>query len=123
MKRIMLGLVAMAALGAAAPASAQQWGGDYGFRWNDGGRYGFRGYPEFRGEKDHILGEIREGLDEGWLGEDQARAFNWRLRRIQQEEASEFREHGWTLPDNDRAEIGSDLHQLDRAIDEARDDD
>jgi len=121
MKTIVLGLMALATAAAAQPASAQSWGGDYGPRWSDGGRYGFRGYPEFRGEKSHIRSEIRQGLDAGWLDDDQAGAFYQQLRRIQQEETSEYREHGWNLPDRDRGEIRSSLHELDRAIDEARD--
>jgi hypothetical protein len=109
-KRIILGLIAMAGAAAALPASAQTWGwgGDYGGGWNGdwGGRYAFNGYPEFRGEQAHIRSEIREGFDDGWLDEDQAR---------------EFHEHRWRLPDGDRAEIRADLHALDQAVDEARD--
>lgn len=121
MKRIILGLSAIALLGAAVPASAQQWGGDYGARWNNPGRYAFRGYPEFRGEKAHIRSEIREGLEEGWLDEDQAQNLTQELWQVQQQESREFRVHGWSLPYQDRAAIRSSLDELDHSIDEARD--
>lgn len=121
MKRIILGLSVIAVLGAAVPASAQQWGGDYGARWNNSGRYAFRGYPEFRGAKAHIRDEVRQGLEEGWLDEDQAQDFTQELRRVQMQEAREFRVHGWNLPEGDRAAIRSSLDELDQSIDQARD--
>ncbi len=121
MKTVILGLAAAATLFGTA-ASAQGWGGDYGSRWGDQSRYSFRDYPEFRGVISHIRQEVREGLDEGWIDDGQARDLGWQLRQIQRREAQEFRTHGWELPDDDRADIRSQLNQLDRTIDEARDD-
>lgn len=113
----------LAALSLPIAASAQSWGGDYasGRSYSYGGRYAFRGYPEFRSVKAHIRSEIRQGLEEGWLDEDQAQDFNQQLRQIQQNEAQEYRAHGWNLPENDRADIRSGLQELDQAVDEARD--
>ena len=119
MKTIMLGLAAATLFGSVA--SAQGWQSDYGSRWGDQPRYSFRDYPEFRGEISHIRQEVREGLNEGWMDDEQARDLGWQLRQIQRREAQEFRTHGWELPDDDRAEIRSQLNQLDRTIDEARD--
>ena len=121
MKKVVLSFAAAAVCAVAAPASAQSWGGDYGGRWGDEQRYAFRDYPEFRGEIVHLQSEVREGVEEGWLDDDQARAMGWRLRRIQQREAGEFREHGWNLPDGDRDEIRRRLDDLDRQIDQLRD--
>lgn len=120
MKTLILGLAAAAAAALALPAAAQSWNGDYASQWGYS-RYAFRDYPEFRGEIAHIRGEIREGVEEGWLDDDQARDMQWSLRRVQSEEAQEFREHGWRLPPNDREEIRSDLDRLDQSIDQARD--
>lgn len=119
MKTVILGLAAATLIGSAA--SAQGWSGDYGSRWGDQSRYSFRDYPEFRGEISHVRQEIREGVNEGWLDDDQARNLGWRLRQVQRREAQEFRAHGRTLPDDDRADIRSQLNEIDRAVDEARD--
>lgn len=121
MKRVILGLSAIVLLGAAVPASAQSWGGDYGGRWNEHGRYAFGGYPEFRGEKRHIRSEIRQGREDGWLDEDQVQDFAQELRQVEQRESREFRVHGWNLPDDDREAIRSRLDELDQSIDQARD--
>lgn len=118
MKRVIIGLVATAACGAAAPALAQGWGGDYGWRHQ---RQAFSDYPEFRGEIAHIRAEIRDGQNDGWLEDDQARGLYWRLFQVRSREAQEFRAHGWGLPDDDRYEIRTQLDQLDRDIDAARD--
>jgi hypothetical protein len=119
MRRLILGLAAVAATAVAAPSFAQGWGG-YGDYWR--GQYGFQDYPEFRGEIAHIRGEIRQGINEGWLQGDQARQLGWRLRQVQYREAREFRYHGWDLPADDRAQIRSDLNQLDHWVDQVRDD-
>jgi hypothetical protein len=118
MKTVILGLAAATLIGTAA--SAQGWSGDYG-SWRDQSRYSFRDYPEFRGEISHIRQEIREGVNEGWVDDDQARNLGWQLRQVQRREAQEFRAHGWNLPDDDRGDIRSQLDEIDRAVDEARD--
>jgi len=118
MKRIMLGLSAVALTATALPAAAQSWGGDY---WRSRSGHGFQDYPEFRGEIAHIRGEIREGINEGWLDDGQARQVRWRLQQVQYREAREFRFHGWNLPDSDREQIRSDLDQLDHWVDQVRD--
>lgn len=121
--------VTTAALAAPLAVSAQSWGwyggggrGDYsGYR--GGYQQTFRGYPEFQGLKSHIRQEIRDGLQDGWLDQDQAQDLYRRLDWVQRSEQREFREHGWQLPYNDRAQIRSSLNNLDRAIDQARDED
>jgi hypothetical protein len=121
MKHFVLGLAAVSLTAAALPAAAQTWGSGYSDYWQ--GRYGYRfqDYPEFRGEIAHIRAELREGANEGWLDDGQARQLSWRLRQVQIREAREFRYHGWNLPSDDRAQIRSDLDQLDHWVDQARD--
>ena len=118
MKRLVLGLAAAALTVATTPALAQSWGSDY---WRNRDTYGLRDYPEFRGEIAHIRGEISQGINEGWLDDGQARQIGWRLRQVQFRETREFRFHGWSLPDDDRAQIRSELDQLDHWIDRTRD--
>jgi hypothetical protein len=114
MKTIILGLAAAALFGTAA--AAQGWRGDYSAQ-----RYGGWDYPEFRGEVAHIRSEVRQGLNQGWLDYDQAREMNGELRDVQRREASEYRFHGWRLPDDDRQAIRAQLDRLDHEIDQARD--
>jgi hypothetical protein len=139
---------ALAALSIPDLASAQSWNGwrtpdpsdrvvgydghsyggyGYGSSYRDGdysgshGWDGFSGFPEFSGEKEHISAEIQQGLQEGWLDDGGADGF-WRdLRRVQDREFREYREHGWNLPDHDRADIRRMLDRLDHDVDEARD--
>lgn len=122
MNRLILGLAAVSLTAAALPAAAQTWGGD---RYSDyqQGRYsyGFQDYPEFRGEIAHIRSELRQGVNEGWLDDGQARQLSWRLRQVQARETREFRYHGWNLPNDDRAQIRASLDQLDHWVDQARD--
>ena len=126
----LLAAASLAALALPLAASAQSWnqgywnqgytaGGDYRPNWGDG--HGFSGYPQFQGEKQHIRAEIREGLSEGWLDRDEAGDFYRQLRFVQVREAREFREHGWSLPSWDAQSIRASLDQLDRAIDQRRD--
>jgi len=126
MKRLVLGLAAVTLTATALPAAAQSWGGygsygGYGDYSRSRYSYGFQDYPEFRGEIAHVRSEIRQGLNEGWLDDGQARQLSWRLRQVQSREASEFRYHGWNLPDDDRAQIRASLDQLDHWVDQARD--
>lgn len=86
---------------------------DHGRRWG--------GYPEFRRIEDHIRREIQEGVRDGLLERDDARDLMGRLRDIQMQEAREFRVHGWNLPDDDRYRIRGRLEQLDRLVDQIRD--
>jgi hypothetical protein len=118
----------LAALAAPAIASAQSWGGwgaaDYNRSdYSRGYGYGFSGYPQFRDEKAHIRAEIRQGLDEGWLDQGDAGRLYSQLRWVQQREAREFREHGWSLPSWDQQAIRSNLDQIDHQVDQARDQD
>ena len=118
---LMIGLAAAAVCGLAMPAAAQTWGGgDYNSGWGSQ-RYQFTDYPQFRGEIAHIRGEIRQGVEQGWLGDDEAQRLNAGLRRIQWREMREFGYHGWNLPYDDQASIRASLDNLDRQVDQARD--
>jgi hypothetical protein len=86
---------------------------DQGRRWS--------GYPEFRGIEAHIRSEVQEGVREDLLERDDARDLMGQLRDIQMQEAREFRTHGWNLPADDRYRIRSRLEQLDRLVDQIRD--
>lgn len=137
---MMFKTAALAALSAAtlvlpAVASAQQYGvpwqrltpvqyydqrrGD----WDRDRDYDRRraGYPEFRGIEDHIRGEIQQGVRDDLIERDDARDLMGQLRDIQMQEAREFRVHGWNLPDDDRYRIRARLQQLDRLVDQIRD--
>ncbi len=121
MKIAIIGLAAATALAGAAHAQGYGYGG-YGYQ---GGDYYARqtgwDYPEFRSVSWHIRSEIREGLRDGWLDRDDAGDFGRQLRQIQSQERSEYREHGWSLPQDDREEIRDSFNRLDHAVDQARD--
>jgi len=123
LRNALLAGLAAGALAAPVAASAQSWwgGGDYNRGWNYGDRQSFRGYPQFQGIKSHIRQEIRQGLDDGWLDEDQAQNLYQNLRAEQWDEAREFRYHGWNLPYDDQARLNGRLSQIDRSVDQARD--
>jgi len=128
-------LFALSALAVAVPvaASAGGWYGHedrgYGERgYGDYGRFGdyrydrgFRGYPEFYGVKAHIRQELMQGMQQGWLDRDDGWRLMQGLRRVNESEAREFREHGWNLPYEDRVRFKSTLDRIDHEIDEARD--
>lgn len=130
-KTIILLISTAAALSAPAVGSAQSYyqqqyrpqpyygqrGGDYYNRR----RVAFRGYPEFRSITAHIRSEIDDGVNNDLLAADDAAAFNQQLRNIQARELREYRVHGWNLPESDRADIRSQLDDLDRLVDQTRD--
>jgi hypothetical protein len=80
----------------------------------------FSGYPEFRRSEAHIAHAIQEGLSDNSLHQNEAADLNGRLQRIRDHEMRVFHEHGWNLSDSDRAEIRQELDQLDRWVDEIR---
>lgn len=122
LRNALLAGLAAGALAAPIAASAQSWGGgDYSRGWNYGYRQSFRGYPQFQGIKSHIRQEIRQGLDEGWLDEDQVQDLTQRLQSEQWQESREYRFHGWNLPYDDQARLRDQLNELDRTVDQARD--
>lgn len=100
------------------------YGQDYGGRDARGDYYGayrgFSGYPEFRGLEDHIRREIREGVRDDLIEPEDARDLFHQLRDIQGQEAREFRVHGWRLPDDDRYRLRARLDQLDRLVDQIK---
>jgi hypothetical protein len=126
---VALGLVALAAPGVAGAQQgyasvagqvymAQYDGqprGDWYRRWR------FAGYPEFRGIEDHIRREIQDGVRQDLIERDDARDLMGQLRDIQTSEAREYQVHGWNLPGDDRERLRARLDQLDRLVDQIRD--
>lgn len=138
-KKLMLFAVGAASLALPAVAAAQQhgqpyygrpYGGydqpEYGGQRGDydrsyGRRYGFQGYPEFRGVEDHIRQEIRESVREDMIEPDDARDLMSQLQQIRFQEQREFQVHGWRLPDDDRERLHDRLDRLDHLVDQVRD--
>lgn len=139
-KKMMLLAIGAASLALPAVAAAQQYdqpsygrpyGGydqpDYGgsrgdyYDRDNGRRYGFQGYPEFRGVEDHIRQEIRDSVREDMIEPDDARDLMNQLQQIRYQEQREFQVHGWRLPDDDRARIRDRLDHLDHLVDQIRD--
>lgn len=141
-RKFILGFAGVVALAIPYAASAQQYYAQpyYGGQPNYGGQpyYGqprgdyydrgrgwgwgqrFPGYPEFRGPEAHIRREIQEAVREDMIAPDDARELMEQLRRIQWGEQREFQAHGWNLPDDDRQRIRDELDQLDRQVDQIR---
>ena len=119
--RTLLAAASLAAMALPLTAAAQPWGGgDYYRQGGYGYHQSFSGYPQFRREKAHIRSELQEGLNEGWLDQDQANDFYRQLQWVQRREAREFGAHGWSLPSWDQQQIQASLDQIDRSVDEAR---
>jgi hypothetical protein len=119
-KKFILFAAGFAALAIPAAASAQYYAQPRGDFYQNRRSY-FRGYPEFRNEEMHIRREIDEGVREDLLAPEDAAELRDRLRQIQLREAREYREHGPYLPDYDRAAIRAQLDELDRLVDQTRD--
>jgi hypothetical protein len=78
------------------------------------------GYPAFRDMEARIHGEIEGGVAEDLIQPDDARDLMHQLGDIEIQEATEYRNHGWNLPYDDRDRIRSELYQLDRRVDQTR---
>jgi len=89
-------------------------------RTDDSRTGGYAGYPEFRPIEAHIQDEIASGVREDLLEPEDAASFSQQLQDIQGRETREYRMHGRSLPDNDRAQISSQLDDLDRRVDQTR---
>ena len=90
--------------------------GDYGARH---GR--FPGYPQFRDLEAHIRGEIAQAVRDDMIEREGASELMGELRDIQAQEAREFRVHRWNLPNDDDQRIRDRLDELDRQVDQMRD--
>ncbi len=101
---------------ASQPYYGPHHGDAYGRR-----RATFRGYPEFRQVEAHIRGEINQGVADDLLAPEDAADFRQQLRDIQLRELRTYRAYGWNLPENDRAMLRNQLDQLDRLVDQTRD--
>ena len=91
--------------------------GDYNRRRRDGQGV----YPQFRGIEQHIRSEIYDGVRQDLLQRDDAQDLLGQLRDIQAQEWREYRVHGWNLPYADQARIQQRLTELDRLVDQTRD--
>ena len=80
----------------------------------------YSSYPQFRGLEQHIRSEIQSGLRDDLIAPDDARDLLNQLRQIQYQEAREYRVHGWNLPRDDDQRIRQQLNELDRTVDETR---
>lgn len=78
-------------------------------------------YPQFRGLEAHIQRAVSEAMRDNRLGADEGRGLMHRLHEIQRQEAREFGGHGWNLPYPDQQRIGGQLRELDRQVDQLRD--
>jgi hypothetical protein len=135
-KKFILGIAGVAALAVPFAASAQQYygqpsyggqpyygqpQGDYYNRgWGWGWGHRFPGYPEFRGPEEHIRREIREAVRDDMIAPDDARDLFGQLRQIQWHEQRVFERFGWNAPDEARGRIRFELGQLDRQVDQIR---
>jgi hypothetical protein len=134
-KTIILSAACAAALVIPAAASAQQNYGqpeyrqpqyenqrNYGQPDGDyGARHGrFSGYPQFRGIEAHICSEIAQAVRDDMIEREDARDLMGQLRDIQMQEAREFRVHRWNLPGDDQQRIRARLGELDRQVDQIR---
>ena len=81
---------------------------------------GFRGYPEFRADKMRIREHIRLGVADGSITMEQARVFRAQLAQIQDDEALNFRDHGWSLTIGERQDLRASLNDLADAVDDVR---
>src|SRR4051812_34424897 len=94
----------VAALSAPAYALAQP-AGDIAAARDYASLEGFHGYPELRPQTERIRDQIRQGRADGSLSIEQARDFRAELARIQDDEALNFRDRGWTLPTSVRQDL------------------
>ena len=90
--------------------------GDYGVR-----RGRFSGYPQFRDIEAHIRSEIVQALGDDLIERADARDLMGQLRDIRAQEAREYRVHGWNLPRDDDERIRAQLGELERRVDQMRD--
>ena len=81
----------------------------------------FTGYPQFKGIEAHIHSEIVDGVRDDLIQRDDARDLLGQLRTIQIQEAREYRGYGWNLPEQDQIRFRDQLDQLDRLVDQIRD--
>lgn len=100
-----------------APNPYERQGRDSAYP-RQGGR--FSGFPQFKALEAHIRSEIVDGLRDDLIQRDDARDLLGQLRAIQAQEAREYSVHGWDLPDQDQTRVRDQLEQLDRLVDQIR---
>lgn len=109
MKKLMITVAAMAALGAAVPASAQFGGPNYGGP-NRGWDQNARG-PNFDNRIDQLESMIQRGVQRGSLTQNEARKLRDDVRSLHQLDR-QYRRAGYSWSERDR---------MDRRIDNLRD--
>jgi hypothetical protein len=80
-----------------------------------------QGAPELAEMEAHIRTAIREGVRDDLIPRDDARDLEGRLQDIQSRERRAYRRDGYRLSDYDRRMFRSELDQLDRMVDDIRD--
>jgi hypothetical protein len=87
-----------------------------------GGDYarGGQGDPDLVRRETRIEQQIREGVRDDLIQRDDARDLEGELRDIQSREQSQYRRSGYRLSDYDRRAFMSELNQLDRQVDDIR---
>ena len=82
--------------------------------------YGRGSYPQFRGMEQHIRSAIERAVRADMIQRDDAPDLMNQLRQIQYQEQREMSRHGYNLPRDDEQRIREQLAQLDRQVDEMR---
>jgi hypothetical protein len=101
-----------------AEANPYRGQGPEGRYSRQGGRFG--GYPQFKGIETHIRSQIAEGVRDDLIQREDARDLLGQLQAIQTQETRAYRVHGWYLPDQDQIRLRDQLDQLDRLVDQIR---
>jgi hypothetical protein len=76
--------------------------------------------PELARLEAHIQQQIRDGVRDDLIQRDDARDLEGQLQNIQSREQSQYRRSGYQLSDYDRRAYRSELNQLDREVDDIR---
>jgi hypothetical protein len=86
----------------------------------DGDNVRSQGDPELAGVEARIRQAIREGVQDDLIQRDDARDLERQLQDIQSREQREYQREGYRLSDYDRRMFRSELNQLDRQVDDIR---
>ena len=116
MKKLMIMVAAMAAFGAAVPASAQYGGQSYrGPDWGPGWDRNFRG-PNYDNRIDRLEAQIQRGIQRGTISYREARSLREDVRKLERIER-DYSRGGFTRSERDRLErrIDNLREKIDRA--------
>ncbi len=102
-----------------SPYDRPGYGAPQGRLGRAGGR--FSGYPEFRSTEQRIRRDIDDGVRDDLIAREDAADLIDQLRSIQAREAREYGVHGWTPSDDARRRFSRDLDNLERQVEQIRD--